>query len=116
MKNFLFVMRQSPHSGSQCQEMLDIILTVAAFEQQVSLLFLDQGVLQLNKNQNPDCLAMTDTAAIFKALEIYEIKRFYVEVESLQNYGLKSTDLLLAIQEIPRQAVSQLMQQHLLIF
>jgi tRNA 2-thiouridine synthesizing protein C len=109
-------MSQPPHSSIQCQETLDIILTLAAFDQQISLLFLDQGIFQLMNNQNPDCLAMKDTAAIFKALTIYEVNRLYVEVESLHQYGLKPGDLLLPVQEIYRKKVSQLMRQHYIIF
>lgn len=116
MKNFLFIMRQPPHSSSQCQETLDIILTIAAFDQKVSILFLDQGIFQLKKDQNPDCLAMKDTAAIFKALNIYEVNRLYIEVESLHQYGLKPGDLLLPVQEIYRKEVGQLMRQHPIIF
>ena len=116
MKNFLFIMRQPPHSSSQCQETLDIILTIAAFDQKVSLLFLDQGVFQLKADQNPDRLAMKDTAAIFKALAIYEVDQLYAEVESLQFYGLKPGDLLLPVQEIYRKDVNQLMRQHAVIF
>lgn len=116
MKNFLFILQQPPHGSSHCQETLDIILTIAAFDQKVSLLFLDQGVFQLKNNQSPDRLAMKDTASIFKALEIYDVDQLYVEVESLQNFGLKPGDLLLPVKEIYRKDINALMRQHEIIF
>lgn len=112
MKKYLFVMSQSPHSGSEVQETLDIILTTAAFDQQVGLLFLDDGVFQLKDQQNPERLGLKDTASIFKALEIYEVHSLYIEVESLQYRGLKPGDLFLPVQEFYRKDINALMQQY----
>ncbi len=81
MKKFIFVLRQPPHNGVQVQEMLDIILTTAAFDQPVSILLLDDGVFQLKNGQNPKCAGLKDTAAIFHALEIYDVNDVYAEVE-----------------------------------
>ena len=52
-KKFLFILGTAPVSGVQVQETLDQILTTAAMEQSVSLLFLDDGVFQLVRNQQP---------------------------------------------------------------
>ncbi len=105
-KKFLFILSQSPHDGLWTQETLDIILTVAAFDQPVSLLFLDQGVFQIKNHQNPDLINTKNTAAIFEALEIYDIHDIFSEVESLQEYGLKPGDLFLPVKEIYRKEVS----------
>ena len=116
MKSFLFVMRKAPHSSSQVQEQLDVILTIAAFDQKVSLLFMDEGVFQLKKGQDPAALEMKDTAAIFKALEIYDVHELYAEVESLQERGLKPGDLLLPVKEVYRKDVGNLMQQSKIVY
>lgn len=116
MKRYLFVLRKPPHSGAQVQEMLDIILTTAAFDQHVSLLLLDDGVFQLKDNQHPEMAGLKDTAAIFKALEIYDVNDIYVEVESLQERGLKPGDLCLPVQEIYRKGISDLMQRFDVVF
>ncbi len=102
VKKFLFILSQSPHDGLWVQETLDILLTVAAFDQPVSLLFLDQGVFQIKKHQNSELINLKNTAAIFKALEIYDIQDIFSEVESLQEYGLKPGDLFLPVKEIYR--------------
>jgi tRNA 2-thiouridine synthesizing protein C len=111
MKKYLFVLRKPPHSGAQVQEMLDIILTTAAFDQPVSLLLLDDGVFQLKKDQHPECAGIKDTAAIFKALEIYDVKQLYIEMESLQERGLKPGDLCLPVQERYRKEIAALMKR-----
>lgn len=109
MKRFLFIMRTAPHCGIQVAEMLDIILTTAAFDQQVSLLLLDDGVFQIKENQNPARLQMKDSASIYKALEIYDVHDIYVEIESLHERGLKPSDLILPVREIYRKDVNSLM-------
>lgn len=109
MKNHLFIMRTLPHGKVYLQETLDVILTIAAFDQKVSLLFLDQGVFQLKSDQRPEALDLKDTAAIFNALDIYDIHDLYVEIESLQQWGLKPSDLFLPVKEIYRKDVNQLM-------
>lgn len=109
MKHFLFVMRTAPHSGIHVAETLDIILTTAAFDQQVSLLLLDDGVFQIKENQHPARLEMKDSASIYKALQIYDVHDIYVELESLQERGLKPGDLILPVREIYRKDVNSLM-------
>lgn len=105
-------MRSPPHNGIRLQETLDLILTSAAFDQHVAVLFLDDGVFQLMKGQQPEKQALKDTASIFNALEIYDINELYTEVESLQERGLKPGDLSLPIQEFYRKDINSLMQQY----
>lgn len=117
MKSYLFVLRSAPHSGCAIQEMLDVILTTAAFEQQVALLLLDDAVFALKNNQQPEKYQAKDTAAIFKALEIYDVNDIYVELESLQERGLTTeTDLSLPIQEVERKKIADLMRQYNIVF
>ena len=104
-------MQSPPHNGSKLQERLDVILTVAAFDQQVALLFLDDGVFQLKQGQQPDKQGLKDTASIFNALEIYDVKDLYVEIESLQERGLKPGDLTLPVKEFYRNDINGLVKQ-----
>lgn len=105
-------MRHLPHVGSHVQEALDQLLTTAAFDQVVSVLFLDDGVFQLKGGQNPARLAGKDTAAIFKVLSVYDVKQLFVESESLAERGLQTDDLILPVQALSRNQVNGFMQQH----
>lgn len=116
MKSYLFVLRSAPHNGCAVQEMLDIILTTAAFDQKVALLLLDDAVFALKNNQQSEKYQAKDTAAIFKALEIYDVNDIYVEVESLQERGLTIADLLLTVKPIQRNEVAQLLKQMDIVF
>ncbi|MGZ4959756.1 MAG: sulfurtransferase complex subunit TusC [Methylomonas sp.] len=111
MKKYLFVLRCLPHNGNHVQEALDMVLTTAAFDQEVSVLFADDGVLHLKKQQNSAALGLQDTAAVFRALEVYDVNALYVEIESLQDRGLELGDLLLPVQAIRRSEVNQLLRR-----
>lgn len=109
MKRYLFVMRHLPHHSSHVQETLDQLLTAAAFDQRVSLLFADDGVLQL-KNGQGDAAPFKQTSAMFQALEIYGVEALYAEAESLAERGLQAADLLLPVQVVQRRAVAELLR------
>ena len=116
MKSYLFVLRKPSHSGAHVQEMLDIILTTAAFDQKASILLLDDGVFQLKNGQHPENAGMKDTAAIFDALEIYDVNDIYTEVESLQERGLTLSDLCLPVQTFNRKDIAGLMKRFDVVF
>jgi tRNA 2-thiouridine synthesizing protein C len=105
-------MRAAPHSGIYVQELLDQVLITAAFDQQTALLFLDDGVFQIKNAQHPSLSEQKDTAVIFKALELYEVREVYAESESLQERGLSAGDLLLPITPVRRGNVAALMQRY----
>lgn len=105
-------MRHLPHLSSHVQETLDQILTTAAFDQSVSVLFLDDGVFQLKSGQDPQTMALKNTAAIFTALELYEITDVFVEAESLAHRGLVLDDLILPARAMPRADVNGLIRCH----
>lgn len=107
MKKIVFVLRKPPHSGAYAQEMLDIIMTVAAFDQETSVLLLDNAVFLLKKQQKPESAGLKDTAAIIKALPLYNVKTIYTETESLQERGLTVDSLSEAVIEIPRNNVGK---------
>lgn len=112
MKNYLFILRHAPHNGNHVQEALDMVLTTAAFDQQVALLLIDDGVLPLHPRQAAETLQKTDTAAVFQALQIYDIQTIHVETESLRARGLQETDLILPVQLVARADISQLISRY----
>lgn len=110
MKKILFVLRKPPHSGAYVQEMLDIIMTTAAFDQEVSLLLLDEAVFQLKKHQSLEGTGLKNTAAIFKALPLMNICNIFVERESLLEQGLKEFDLDELVTDVPRNKIGEFLK------
>ena len=108
IKRFLFILQRPPHASLHVQEMLDVILTTAAFEQNVSLLFLDQGIFLLKQDQRPEVLGRKNLAPILDALSVYDIDDLYIEQESLTERGVSAGQLLLPVQVLPRAEVGAL--------
>ncbi len=90
----MFVNRKSPYGTVYALESLEVVLISAAFEQDVSLAFLDDGVYQITKGQNTDGIGQKNFSSTYKALGDYEIKKLYVEKESLEERGLTPDDLM----------------------
>ena len=74
-------------------ESLEVVLISAAFDQDVSLTFTDDGVYQLMKNQNTDGIGMKNFSSTYSALGDYEIKKIFIDKESLDERGLSLSDL-----------------------
>lgn len=115
MRKYLFVMRHFPHQSRHVQEALDQLLTAAAFDRSVSVLFIDDGVYQLKSTQNPQAIGLKNTAAICSALPLYGVTDLFVEVESLHASGLSEEDLILPVRFLPRNEVNALFLQHTVI-
>jgi hypothetical protein len=52
IKKFLYVNRKAPYGTIYALESLEVVLIAAAFDQDVSLAFLDDGVYQVVKGQH----------------------------------------------------------------
>ncbi len=93
IKNFLYVNRKAPYGTIYALESLEVVLIGAAFDQDVSLAFLDDGVFQLTKGQNTDGIGVKNFSPTFRALGDYDVTKLYVEAESLAERGLTADDL-----------------------
>lgn len=93
-KRFLYVNRKAPYGTVYALEALEVVLISAAFEQDVSLAFLDDGVYQIMKGQETSGIGMKNFSPTYRALGDYDITKLYVEQESLDERGLKPEDLM----------------------
>ncbi len=93
VKKFLYVNRKAPYGTIYAQESLEVVLIGAAFDQDVSMAFLDDGVYQLLKGQDTKAIGLKNFSATYRALGDYEITKLYVEKESLEERGLSADDL-----------------------
>ncbi|MGL4936333.1 sulfurtransferase complex subunit TusC [Shewanella sp.] len=88
MKKICILFRSAPHGTTKGREGLDLALLSASFEQEVSLLFVDEGILHLVKDQQPELIGAKDYIATFKALPLYDIDVVLICKQSLADYGL----------------------------
>jgi tRNA 2-thiouridine synthesizing protein C len=93
-KKFLYINRKAPHGTMYAQESLEVVLIAAAFEQDVTLAFIDDGVYQLMQNQDTTAIGSKNFAPTYRALGDYDVSQIYVESESLEQRGLAKEDLM----------------------
>jgi tRNA 2-thiouridine synthesizing protein C len=111
VKKFLYVNRKAPYGTIYALESLEVVLIGAAFEQDVSLAFLDDGVYELIKGQNTKGIDMKNFSPTYRALEGYDIEKLYVEKESLEARGLTEADLLVPVKVLSAREMADLMAE-----
>ena len=99
VKKFMYLNRRAPHGSNYAQEGLEVALIGAAFDQSVSIAFIDDGVFQLKAGQDTVALGVKNFTATYRALGDYEVKKIYVEQESLAQRGLSADDLMPLVYE-----------------
>ena len=110
VKKFMFVNRKAPHGTIYALEGLEVVLISAAFDQDVSLAFLDDGVYQLLKGQETKSLEVKNFSPTYRALEGYDVEKLYVERESLEARGIKEEQLLVPVQVVGAKEMAELME------
>jgi tRNA 2-thiouridine synthesizing protein C len=110
-KKFMLVNRKAPYGTIYALESLEVVLITAAFEQDVSVVFVDDGVYQLKKGMQTKAIATKNFSPTYRALEDYDIDKLYVEAESLAARGLSTDDLVAPVKVVDSAALAELMEQ-----
>lgn len=92
-KQLIFLYRRAPHGTIYAWETLQTVLIGAAFEQAVSLVFIDDGVFQLLAGSDTRATGMKNFMPIYRALGDYDVQRLCVDQQSLTERGLTPADL-----------------------
>lgn len=98
-KKFVYVNRKAPYGTVYALESLEVVLIGAAFDQEVQLLFIDDGVYQLTKGQSTEGVGMKNFSKTYAALGDYEVNQIYVDEQSLKDRGLTMDDLQALVYE-----------------
>lgn len=93
IKKFMYVNRKAPYGTIYALESLEVVLIGAAFDQDVSLAFVDDGVFQLTNGQDTKDAGMKNFSPTYSALGDYDVTKIYIEKESLEERGLTLDDL-----------------------
>ncbi len=111
VKKFMYVNRKAPHGTIYAQESLEVVLIAAAFDQDVSLAFIDDGVYQVVKGQDTKSVNMKNFSSTYRALDDYDINKLYVQKESMEARGLTDKDFLVPVEIKTAAELSALMEQ-----
>jgi len=109
MKKFMFVNRKAPYGTIYALESLEVVLITATFDQDVSLVFLDDGVYELVKGQDTKATGIKNHSKTYRALEGYDVEKLYVERESMAARGLGEDDLIVDVTVLSTAELADLM-------
>lgn len=94
-KKILLISRKSPYGKSTAREAIDIALAASVYDQDIGILFMDDGIFQLLKNQQSHCIDQKNIASALQVLTLYGIENIYVHQESLDVRAIKPDELIL---------------------
>ena len=89
VKKFMFVNRKAPYGTVYALESLEVVLITAAFDQDVSLVFSDDGVYQIKKGQSTEGIGMKNFSPTYRALEGYDVEKLYVSEARVDGGGIR---------------------------
>lgn len=108
-----FLFRASPHGTSISREGLDAILAATAFcePNDIGIFFIDDGVLNLIDNQQPEIIQQKDFIRTFKLLDLYDVEQRFICTASLQKFKLDNRELILSCEKIDRSLLLEKLNQ-----
>lgn len=108
-----FLFRTSPHGKSISREGLDAILAATAFcePNYIGIFFIDDGVLNLIDNQQPEIIQQKDFIRTFKLLDLYDVEQRFICTASLQKFKLDNRELILSCEKIDRSLLLEKLNQ-----
>ena len=118
-KKLLVISRRAPYGTSLAREALDVALAASVYDQDIGILFMDDGAFQLVKDQNPEQIQQKNLSATLPALTLYGIDNTFAHSESLEERGLTNSGLILDdIKILTSEDVKNLIDQqdHLMSF
>lgn len=109
----VFLFRTSPHGTSISREGLDAILAATAFcePNDIGIFFIDDGVLNLIDNQQPEIIQQKDFIRTFKLLDLYDVEQRFICTASLQKFKLDNRELILSCEKINRSLLLEKLNQ-----
>lgn len=111
VKKLMYVCRTAPYGTIYALEALEVVLIGAAFEQDVCMVFADDGVFEIMKGENTDAVGMKNFSPTYRALEMYDVEKLYVEKESMDERGLSTDDFNVEVEVKSAAELADLMEE-----
>ena len=111
VKKIMHVMRRAPHGTIYTYEGLEMILFMAAYEQDLSVVFIGDGIFALKKDQDTAGIGIKGFAKTFMALDGYDVEKLFVDRQSLEERGLSEDDLVVDVEVLEAAEIGKLMSE-----
>lgn len=111
MKSLLVISRQPP-TRQLAREALDVVLAAAAFGVPCGILFMDDGILQLIKDQQAGLIQQKSLAANLQALSIFGVEDILACEYSLSERGVPVTSCTPEVQLLSSAQIASLLERY----
>lgn len=111
VEKLMIVFRTAPFGTIYAFEGLENVLIMGAYDQDISVLFVDDGVYAIKEGMNTEATGIKNFSPTFRALEAYDIEKIYVDKGSLEERGLSVDDLVIEPQIVESSAVAEMMEE-----
>lgn len=117
-RSALFIFRHAPYGSSLAREGLEAALAAGVYDQNIALLFLNDGLFQLTQGQEPATDTSKNHGRSLSALPLYGVEDTYVTDYDLSRRALSISDLLLPAKIVTADEVRTLLcsYDHLVSF
>jgi sulfur relay protein TusC/DsrF len=72
------------------------------------MVFIDDGVYQIKKGQDTKGVEMKNFSPTYRALEMYDVEKLFVERESMEARGLTEDDFVVPVQVMSSKELADL--------
>lgn len=111
IKKIMHIVRRAPHGTIYTYEGLEMVLIMAAYDQDISMTFIDDGVYSLVKDQDTAEIEIKGFMKTLGVLEDYDVENLYVDRKSLEDRGLTEDDLYVPVQVLDASEIGKLMTE-----
>lgn len=112
MNKVVVMLRKAPYGSVYSAEAFRTIMGVAVFEMDICVVFADDGVYTLVKDQNPEEFDMKPLGEGFPMLKDFNINRFVVHDQSLADRGLSVDDLVMDVELADSVQISKIFEEY----
>jgi len=112
MEKVAILMRKAPYGSVYTAEGFRSVMGIGVFEMDAVLIFVEDGVYALVKDQNPAQLNMQPLGEGFPMLPEFGVNGFYVHQPSLEERGLSVDDLVMEVQLIDNAGLANLLAEY----
>ena len=109
-KRILLVCRQAPYGNALAREAIEIALAASVFDQNLALVFIGDGVWQLNSGQDSSAIKYKNQEKLLSALALYDISEIYADGTALSERNITDDALSIAAKALTDAALAELLE------
>ena len=115
-KKICFVFQQSPYGSSASHEGLEALLAFSAYDQNLSVIFMGDGVFQLIKDQRSELSSRKSMEKMLSALDLYDLPAPLVCSQALKKRQLMQDNIAIDVSIQSPEIIHQHLQQQDTVF